>query len=139
MQRVWDDKQRVFTPFALRPWTMPAQQYSATVVALAQQADWLLFDLGDCQINAVAKLAAANAYLVCRLNPQATRLDAVAGRVSPVALASRLATVKSPLLEQPIVIGAKEPVAARLLAARVPEDGVHARRRRARKNAKKRG
>jgi DDE family transposase len=37
-----------------------------------------------------------------------------------VALASRLATLKSPLLEQPILIGATEQVAARLLAARGP-------------------
>ena len=37
------------------------------------------------------------------------------------------------------MIGAKEQVAARLIAARVPEEVVNARRRTARKNAKKKG
>jgi hypothetical protein len=87
----------------------------------------------------LAKLAAAHADVVCRLPQQATLVAAVAGRVSPVAWASRLATVQSPLLEHPLLMGATEPVAARLMAARVPEAVVHARRRRARKNAKKRG
>ena len=66
-------------------------------------------------------------------------MEAVAERLSPLVLARRLATVKSPLLEQPLLSGAKEPVAARLMAARVPAAVVNARRRMARKNAKKKG
>jgi hypothetical protein len=87
----------------------------------------------------LAKIAAANAYVVCRLHHQASLLETVADRLSPLALAPRLATINSPLLEQPILIGAKEQVAARLIAAHVPEDVVNAQRRMARKNAKKNG
>jgi hypothetical protein len=139
MQRVWDDQPSVFTHFALRPWNIPDQKEIETVVALAQKDDVLLFDFGYFKITALAKIAAANAYVVCRLNHQTTLLEAVAERLSPLALASRLATVERPLLEQPLLIGAKEQVAARLIAARVPEEVVNTRRRTARKHAKKTG
>jgi Transposase DDE domain len=98
-----------------------------------------LCDWGSFKINARAQLAAAKAYFVWRLNHQTLLWEAVADRCSPLALAGRLATVERPVLEQPIWIGAKEQVAARLIAARVPEDGVNARRRTARKNATKKG
>jgi len=139
IQLVWEYKQSVFSHFALIPWNIPDQKYIDIVVALAQKDDLFLFDLGYFKIKALAKIAAASAYFVCRLNHQATLLEAVADRVARVELAGRLATVASPLLEQPILIGAKEQVAARLIAARVPEDVVNARRRTARKNAKKKG
>src|SRR5439155_12005184 len=42
-------------------------------------------------------------------------------------------------LERPIFLGEKERVAARLIVARVPEAIVNERRRKARKNAKKKG
>lgn len=139
IQLVWEYKQSVFSHFALIPWNIPDQKYIDTVVALAQKADLFLFDLGYFKIKALAKIAAASAYFVCRLNHQTTLLEAGADRVAPVELAGRLATVTRPLLEQPILIGAKEQVAARLIAAHVPEDVVNARRRTARKNAKKKG
>jgi hypothetical protein len=139
IQLVWEYKQSVFSHFALIPWNIPDQKYIDTVVALAQTADLFLFDLGYFKIKALAKIATASAYFVCRLNHQTTLLDVGADRGAPVELAGRLATVARPLLEQPILIGAKEQVAARLIAARVPEDVVNARRRTARKNAKKKG
>lgn len=139
IQLVWDYKQSVFTHFALTPWNIPDQKYIDTVVDLAQKDDLFLFDLGYFKIKALAKIAAANASFLCRLNHQTTLLEVVADRLSPVELAGRLATVESPLLEQPILIGAKEQVAARLIAARVPADVVNTRRRTARKNAKKKG
>jgi hypothetical protein len=139
IQLVWDYKQSVFTHFALIPWNIPDQKYIDTVVELARNDDLFLFDLGYFKIKALAKIAAANAYFICRLNHQTTLLEVVADRVAPVELAGRLAMSESPLLEQPILIGAKEQVAARLIAARVPEDVVNARRRTARKNAKKKG
>jgi hypothetical protein len=135
----WDDHQRVFTPFARMPWNMPDQQYSDTGVARAQPDDWWLFAVGYFTIKAWAQMAAATAYGVCRRNHQATLWEAVAGRLSPVAWACRLAPVKSPRLEQPSWMGAQEQGAARLSAARVPEEVVKARRRLARKNAKPRG
>jgi len=139
IQLVWEYKQRVFTHFALIPWNIPDQKYIDTVVAFAQNDDLFLFDLGYFKIKALATIAAANAYFLCRLNHQTTLLAAVADRVAPVELASRLAMVKYPLLEQPILIGAKAQVAARLIAASVPEEVVNARRRMARQNAKKKG
>src|SRR5712692_2683582 len=139
IQLVWDYKHSVFTHFALTPWNIPDQKYIDTVVALATRYDLFLFDLGYFKIKALAKIAAAHAYFVCRLNHQATLLEAVADRVAPVELAGRLAAVEHALLEQPILIGTKEQVAARLIAARVPEDVVNARRRAARKTAKKKG
>jgi hypothetical protein len=139
IQLVWEYKQSVFSHFALIPWNIPDQKYIDTVVELAQKEDLFLFDLGYFKIKALAKLAAAHAYFVCRLNHQTTLLEVVADRLAPVELAGRLATVGSPLWEQPILIGAKEQVAARLIAARVPEEVVKARRHTARKNAKKKG
>jgi hypothetical protein len=139
IQLVWDYKHSVFTHFALTPWNIPDQKYIDTVVALAKKHDLFLFDLGYFKIKALAKIAAAHAYFVCRLNHQATLLETVADRVAPVELAGRLATVERAILEQPILIGTKEQVAVRLIAARVPEDVVNARRRAARKNAKKKG
>ncbi len=90
-------------------------------------------------MKALAKIAAAHASCVCRLTHQTTRLEAGADRGAPVEWASRLATVERPRLEQPILLGAKEQVAARLMAARVPEDVVKARQRTARKHAKQTG
>lgn len=139
MQLVWEYKQSVLSHFALIPWNMPDQIYIDTVVELAQKEDVFLLDVGYFKITALAKIAAANAYFVCRLNHQTTLLAVVADRLAPVELAGRLATVRSPLWEQPLWIGAKEQVAARLIAARVPEDVVRTRRRMARKNAKKKG
>ena len=139
IQLVWEYKQSVFSHFALIPWNIPDQKYIDTVVELAQKEDLFLFDFGYFKSKALAKIAAAHAYFVCRLNHQTTLLEVVADRLAPVELAGRLATVGSPLWEQPILIGAKEQVAARLIAARVPEEVVKARRHTARKNAKKKG
>ena len=139
IQLVWEYKQRVFTHVARTPWHIPDQQDIDTVVALAQNDDWFLFDVGYVKIQALATIAAAHAYLLCRLNHQTTLLEAVTDRVAPVELASRLAMGKRPLLEQPILIGAKAQVAARLMAASVPEEVVNARRRMARKTAQKKG
>jgi Transposase DDE domain len=139
IQLVWEYKQSVFTHFALMPWNIPDQKYIDTVVEFAQNDDLFLFDLGYFKITALAQIAAAHAYFLCRLNHQTTLLEVVADRVAPVELARRLATVERPILEQPILIGATAQVAARLIAARVPEEVVNARRRIARKNAKKKG
>jgi hypothetical protein len=43
------------------------------------------------------------------------------------------------MVQQPILIGVQERVASRLMASRVPEAVVNARRRLARKNAQKKG
>jgi hypothetical protein len=87
----------------------------------------------------LARIADANAYCFCRLNHQTTILEAVADRTAALALAPFLATVESHLVQKPIVIGAKARVTSRLIASRVPEAIVNARRRSARKNTTKRG
>ena len=78
-------------------------------------------------------------YFLSRLNHQTTLLTTVGGQWQPLALANWLTTVEGQLLERPIFLGEKERVAARLIVARVPEAIVNERRRKARKNAKKKG
>ena len=86
-------------------------------------------------------MATAGADVCCRLNPQANMYATVAGRLCPVKLAAFLTAGEGDplLLEQAISIGTPARVAARLIAMRMPEAIVHARRRSARKNAKKTG
>ena len=90
-------------------------------------------------MKALAPMTAAPADVVCRLKHQATRLAGVTDRGAPGAWAGRLATSARALLALPLLLGPHAPVAARLMAARVPADGVHARRRAARKPAKQTG
>ena len=139
LQLVGDDKSSVFHHFALTPWNIPDQKYIDTVVTLARQDDLFIFDLGYFKINALARIADANAYFLCRLNHQTTILEALADCTATVALASFLATIDSHLVQKPILIGTKERVTSRLIASRVPEAIVNARRRSARHKAKKRG
>ena len=134
-----DYKSRGFHHLALTPWHIPEQREIATVVALARQDDLLIFDVGYFTINALASIAAAHASCLCRLNHQTTILEAVADRAAPVQLAPFLPTVERSIVQKPILIGVKERVASRLIASRVPEAVINARRRMARKNAKKKG
>jgi hypothetical protein len=139
MQAVWDYKRSVFAHFVLTPLNLPDQKYIDTVVALAQPGALFIFDLGYFKITAFARLAAAGAYFSSRLNHQVHLCEATAGGVQPVELALLLHSVPGPLLEQPIYLGAKERVAVRLIASRVPEAIVNTRRRRAKEKAKKKG
>ena len=91
------------------------------------------------KLKACASLATAGAYFLSRLNPQTTLLTAATGQWQPVELATWLTTVAAQLLERPIFLGAKEHVAARLIASPVPEAIVNERRRKARTNAQKKG
>lgn len=61
------------------------------------------------------------------------------GQVQPLALASWLTTVAGDSTAHAIVLGAQERVACRLVASRMPEGIVNARRRLAKKKAKKKG
>jgi hypothetical protein len=139
IQAVWDYKNSVFGHFALTPLTMPDQRYVDTVVALAQKGVLFLFDLGYFKIKAFACIAAAGAYFLSRLNHQTTLLHTESGQVQPLALASWLTTVASDSTEHAIFLGAKERVACRLVAYRMPECVVNERRRLAKKKAKKKG
>jgi Transposase DDE domain len=139
LQLVWDYKRSTFDHFALIPWNIPDNKYIDTVVALAQRGALFLFDLGYFKLAAFAQIVAAQAYFLSRLNHQTTLLEAVGGRVRVVELARVLATESRPLLEKAVFLGARERVAARLIAARMPEAVVNERRRQARKTAKKRG
>ena len=141
IQAVWDYKSSLFDHFALTPWNIPDQRYVDTVVALAQKGILFIFDLGYFKVKALASLATAGAYCCCRLHQQTNMYETAAGRVDPVKLEVCLLTVAPDLLllEKAIFIGAAERVAARLIAVRMPEAVVNARRRIARKNAKKKG
>jgi hypothetical protein len=128
-----------FTHLALVPGTTSDTKYIDTVVKVAQPRALLLFDLGYFKIKALAQLVEAEAYFLTRHNHQAALFEAVAGRLRPVELAVWLRTEPQRLVERTMYLGARERVAVRLIAARVPEAVVNERRRRARTSAKKRG
>jgi hypothetical protein len=139
IQAVGDYKNSVFGHFALTPWNIPDQKYVDPVVALAQQGVLFIFDLGYFKLKAFARIAEAGAYFLSRLNHQTTIWDATPGRVQPLELASLLNTVLGDSIEHASFLAAKEQVASRLVAYRVPESVVNERRRSAKKNAKKKG
>lgn len=139
IQLVWEYTSSTFAHFALIPWNIPDNKYIDTVVGLARKGALFLFDLGYFKTAALAGIAAADAYFLSRLNHQVALCEAVGGHLRPLELAQLLKTEQRPLLEKAIFIGARERVAARLIATRMPEAVVNERRRRARKNAKKKG
>jgi hypothetical protein len=139
IQLVWEYKSHTFAHFALIPWNVPDNKYVDAVVDLACRASLFLFDLGYFKLKALARIAAARAYFLSRLNHQTTLLEGVEGRVHVLELARVLASESRPLLDKAIFLGARERVAARLIAARVPAAVVNERRRKARQVAKKRG
>ena len=139
IQAVWDYKSSVFGHFALTPWNIPDQKYVDTVVALAHKGVLFIFDLGYFKLKAFARIVEAGAYFLSRLNHQTTIWDATPGRLQPLELAALLKTVVGDSIEHAIFLGAKEQVASRLVAYRVPDTVVNERRRRAKKNAKKKG
>lgn len=139
LQLVWDYKSSTFAHFALIPWNIPDNKYVDTVVALARRGALFLFDLGYFKLKALASIAAAQAYFLSPLNHQTTLLEAVGGRVQRLELVRVLTRESPPLLDKAIYLGARERVAVRLIAARMPEAVVNERRRQARAVAKKRG
>jgi Transposase DDE domain len=139
IQAVWDYTSSVCGHLALTPWHIPDQKDIDQVVALAQKGVWLIFDLGYFQIQALARLATAGAYFLTRLNHQTTIFAPSAGGMQPVELTQRLQAVEGHLTERDLFIGAKELVPSRLVAVRMPESIVNARRSIAPKTAKKKG
>src|SRR5262245_11411583 len=139
IQLAWDYTSSTFAHFALTPWNLPDNKYIDAVVALAQRGTLFLFDLGSFKTQALALIARAEAYFLTRLNHQTTLLEAVGGRVQVLEWARPLGHESRPLLEKALVLGVRERVAVRLIAARMPEAIVNERRRRARQAARKRG
>jgi hypothetical protein len=139
IQLVWEYKSHTFDHLALVPWNVPDNKYVDTVVELARPHSLFVFDLGYFKLAAFAQIAAAQAYFLSRLNHQTTLEEIVGGRRQPLDLPRRLAPETRALLEKSVVIGARERVAARLIAVRMPEAIVNERRRQARAVAKKRG
>ncbi len=139
IQAVWEYKHSVFAHFALTPWNLPDQKYIDQVVALARKGALFLFDLGYFKITALARIAQAGAYFLTRLNHQANLFEEVNGQLAPLDLGHLLKTIQENILEKPIYIGTKGMVSTRLIASRMPEQVVNERRRKAKKNAKKKG
>jgi hypothetical protein len=104
VSRQWEDRMGGWSSHGGQETAMAAQVVSA--LALCTD-DWLRGAGGAVPITALATRATANAAVVWRRPPQPTVVEVGAARVSPVALASRLATVASPLRESPLVRGAK--------------------------------
>jgi hypothetical protein len=109
------------------------------VVALAHRGVLFIFDLGFFKIKAFAHIAATGAYFLSRLNHQTHIFDADPSRLQCLDLACLLKTAQGSLMEKQIFMGATELVPSRLIAVRMPEAIVNARRRLAKKNAKKKG
>lgn len=139
IQLVWEYKSHTFDHLALIPWTVPDNKYVDTVVELARPHSLFVFDLGSFKLAAFARIAAPQAYFLSRLNHQATLEELVGGRRQPLALPRSLAHEPRALLEKSVVVGASERVAARLIAARMPEALGNERRRQARAVARQRG
>ena len=97
IQLVWEYKSHTFDHFALMPWNVPDSKYVDTVVELARAYALLLFDLGYFKLAAFAKIAAAHAYFLSRLNPQTTLREVVGGRHQVLELASGLARETQPV------------------------------------------
>jgi hypothetical protein len=136
---VGDSQSHTLDHLALIPWNVPDNKYSDTVVELARPHSLFVFDLGYFKLTAFARIAAARAYFLSRFNHQATLEEVVGGRRQPLDLPRSLAHETRALLEKSVVVGAREWVAARLIAVRLPEATVNERRRQARTVAKKRG
>jgi hypothetical protein len=139
IQLVWEYKSHTFDHFALIPWNVPDSKYVDTVVELARAASLFLFDLGYFKLTAFAKIAAAQAYFLSRLNHQATLREVVGGRQQSLELARCLAGEPRGLVEKAVVLGAYERIPARLIAVRMPDAIVNERRRQAHATAKKAG
>ena len=139
IQLVWEYKSHTFEHFALMPGNVPDSKYVDTVVELARAYALFLFDLGYFKLTAFAKIAAAQAYFLSRLNHQTTLREVVGGRHQVLELASGLARETRPVVEKAVVLGAYERVPARLIAVRMPEAVVNERRRQAYAVAKKCG
>jgi len=139
IQLVWEYKSHTFDHFALIPWNVPDSKYVDTVVELARAAALFLFDLGYFKLAAFAKIVAAQAYFLSRLNHQATVREVVGGRHQALDLATSLAHDPRPVVEKPVVLGAYERITTRLIAVRMPESIVNERRRQAYAAAKKAG
>jgi DDE family transposase len=139
IQLVWEYKSQTFAHFALESGNVPDNTYVETVVELARPHALFLFDLGYFKLSAFAKIAAAQAYFLSRLNHQTTLGEIVRGRSHPLELPSALAHDSRAFLEKAVVLGARDRVAARLIAVRLPEAIVNERRRQAYVVAKRRG
>jgi hypothetical protein len=139
IQLVWEYQSHTFDHLARIAWHVPDNKYVDTVVELAQPHALFVFDLGYFKLAAFARIAAAQAYFLSRLNHQTTLEEVVGGRRQPLDLPRRLAHEPRTLLEKAVVVGVRERVTARLIAVRMPDAIVHERRRQARAVAKKRG
>jgi Transposase DDE domain len=139
IQLVWDYKSQTFEHFALIPGNVPENKYVETVVGLAQPHSLFLFDLGYFKLAAFAQIASAHAYFLSRLNHQTTLREVLGGRTQPLDLPQCLRHDSRALLEKAVLLGPRDPVAARLIAVRMPEAIVNERRRQAYAVAKQRG
>src|SRR4029434_2351993 len=135
----WEYKSHTFDHFTLLAWNVPDSKYVDTVVELARSHSLFLFDLGYFKLTAFAKIAAAQAYFLSRLNHQTMLREVGGGRHQSLDLARCLARETPPVIAKSVMLGASHRVSARLIAVRMPEAIVNERRRQAHAIAKRRG
>ena len=97
------------------------------------------FALGYFKLHALARLALAGAYFLTRLTHQTHLFTLSAGGLPHVARTQMLPGGEGHLIERDLFIGAQARVPSRLVAVRMPEPIVNARRRVAKKKAKTQG
>ena len=95
-----------------------------------------LRDLGYFDLDVLGTIAAAGAFYLTRLQ-DSTRLYTAAG--VPLDLAAWARRPQGAVIDQPVLLGARQRLAARLVMVRVPADVAAARRRTLRAKARKKG
>lgn len=107
-------------------------------VSQAQAGSLTLFDLGYFKKTVFKQLADKEAYFISRLQSQA-QLFASSTSSQALEVLALLRTSPAALQAYDLFLGQQERVAVRLIAQRLPQATVEARRRKAHQNAKRHG
>jgi hypothetical protein len=97
-----------------------------------------LFDLGYFDQSALADIAQADAYFICRLHPQVGLYKSVRASKS-IDMASWLKQLDGDRYEFESYVGSQERVPVRVLLQRLPADIIEERRRKAQATARRKG
>jgi len=108
---------------------------SAVAVGVLPSGALRLADLGYFSLAAMQDMTSHGVYWLSRLQANTTVFDSAGQR----QVLSRLLSEQGETVDVAVIVGAKERVACRLLAQRVPDDVAEQRRRRMRDEGQRRG
>jgi hypothetical protein len=115
----------------------PDQSYSGCLSAFVEKGDLMLTDLGYFKLSSFQTLTAQGAWFLSRFLIGTTLRDAATSE--KIDLGALLRRVVGNRLERNVLMGNDDPVPCRLIALRVTQQVAHARRRKLRKEANKKG